>query len=225
MSMYVEVNDIAKSFPDPGKSPRTVLGGISLGLKAGAAALIDGPSGSGKSTLLNILSGLLLPDRGTVRIGDTRLESLSEPRRDRFRAAHIGYIFQTFNLLAPLTVLENLTLPARLSGLCDRELAQRATQLLTRFGLGDHLHKPPYQLSVGQRQRVAVARAMMHRPGLILADEPTANLDDRSAGAVIQALCDLKDAGVTLVIASHDPRLRDISFDVRLDLGESEVSR
>ncbi len=224
MQGTIELHAVSKSYRDPGGQSRAVLDTVSLHIPTGGNALIDGPSGAGKSTLLNLLSGLVLPDSGEVKIGEVEVSALSESRRDRFRAQHVGYIFQSFNLISPLSILENLTLPMYLNGSANKPLEDRARDILDRFGLLDHAHKHPYQLSVGQRQRVAVARAILHRPAVLLADEPTASLDAASAQAVIGAIRELQESGATLVVATHDPALKELDFGVTLDLSAKEVT-
>jgi putative ABC transport system ATP-binding protein len=177
-----------------------------------SVTVLEGRSGSGKSTLLNVIAGLYRPDRGEVVVGDARLHAMGESARDRFRARHVGYVFQTFNLLSPLSAVENLTVPLALAGQAERDSERRAREILGELGLADEMHKRPYELSVGQRQRVAVARAVLRSPAVLLADEPTANLDAESTAAVITAIKGLVDAGATLVMATHDPLLRQ-AFD------------
>ncbi len=204
MGMAVQLAAVSKRFKRPDGSEHCVLNGIDLSCPAGETIILEGLSGSGKSTLLNLIAGLFLPDEGRVHIGTERIDQLSETRRDRFRAENIGYVFQTFNLLSPLTALENLVVPARLTGRETNQIGPRAEEILTELGLREHLDKRPYELSVGQRQRVAVARAVLNRPQLLLADEPTANLDAHSAAAVVTAMVALRQRGTTLVIATHD---------------------
>ncbi len=222
MNGCIELKKISKAFAEPSGGLQTVLKDISLDIKSGQSILIQGPSGAGKSTLLNILSGLILPDSGSVTLGDTLISSLSENGRDRFRALHIGYIFQSFNLISPLSVLENLVLPARLNKTANSNIEQEAKKILTSFGLSSHLNKKPYQLSVGQRQRVSAARAILQKPAILLADEPTASLDGDSAGKVIEAIEDLKKQGTTLVMATHDQALKQIGYNQTIDLAKQE---
>jgi putative ABC transport system ATP-binding protein len=205
--MKVELNNVVKRFTGRRGQPVTVLDGISLSCPAGGATILKGRSGSGKSTLLNLIAGLFAPDSGWILVGETRLDGLTESRRDRFRAANVGYVFQTFNLLSPLTAVENLVIPAALAGYAGSGSEARAREILTELGLGAELDKHPYELSVGQRQRVAVARAVLKQPAILLADEPTANLDEQSAAAVIAAIGDLVAKGATLIVATHDPLL------------------
>lgn len=224
MGEGLSLRSVRKTFQGLYGQAQLVLDGLDVELEAGGLALLDGPSGAGKSTLLNIVAGLILPDSGSVTLGATTLSALSEARRDRFRAAHIGYIFQSFNLLSPLSVIENLTVPLRLAGMKDPTLDARARATLERLGLAAHIGKRPYELSVGQRQRVAVARALLMRPALLLADEPTASLDAASAREVRSALLELHAAGTLLLIATHDPELKSLPYDLVLSLGAKEVA-
>jgi putative ABC transport system ATP-binding protein len=189
-----------------GAERRTALEVGRLALERGAHLCLVGRSGSGKTTLLNVLCGVLLPTRGRVLLDDTDLFSLSEPARDALRARSIGCIFQTFNLLDGLTALENLTLAQRFAGISAVQARRRADELLELLGLRDRAGARPTELSVGEQQRVAIARAVSKSPGLVLADEPTASLDDANADAAIELLL-ATCAGSTLVVVSHDARL------------------
>jgi len=206
--MRIELKGVDKRFSGRDGASVTVLDDLSLTCPAGSVTVLDGRSGSGKSTLLNVIAGLLRPDRGEVTVGDVRLHAMGESARDRFRAAHVGYVFQTFNLLSPLSAVENLTVPLALAGQAERDTEPRAREILGELGLAEEMDKRPYELSVGQRQRVAVARAVLRRPRVLLADEPTANLDAESTAAVIAALETMVGTGATLVMATHDPLLR-----------------
>ncbi|MBW2277693.1 MAG: ABC transporter ATP-binding protein [Deltaproteobacteria bacterium] len=206
--MNISLKSVTKRFSGRSGEPVTVLDELTLGCTSGSVTVIDGRSGSGKSTLLNVIAGLYRPDSGEVIVGDARLHALGESARDRFRAEHVGYVFQTFNLLSPLNAVENLTVPLALAGQAEHDSEPRARQILDELGLAEEMDKRPYELSVGQRQRVAVARAVLRRPSVLLADEPTANLDADSTAAVIAALEGMVDAGATLVMATHDPLLR-----------------
>jgi putative ABC transport system ATP-binding protein len=185
-------------------------------------------SGSGKTTLLNILAGLLTPTRGEVHLDETALFRLSEAGRDRFRAQHVGYVFQNHNLLNALTALENVIMPMMFAAkLPPQQRRPRARRLLEVIGLGDAANRHPAQLSAGQRMRVAVARALANRPEIMLADEPTAALDQDSAHVVmdlIQQTC--REEGASLLVASHDPALA-CRFDavVHLRAGSIEATR
>ncbi len=224
MGVDLLVRKLCKGFVTDDGSRQTVLDGIDLEAEAGWTVRLEGPSGAGKSTFLNLLSGLLPPDSGEVVIGGEPVHAYSESRRDRFRAETVGYVFQSFNLLSPLTVLENLTLPATLAGRGRAIERGEALEVLERLGLAGQENKRPYHLSVGQRQRVAVARALLLRPKLLLADEPTASLDAHSGRKVAEALLEIRKQGTTLVLATHDPMLMDFEAEARLDLGGKEAT-
>jgi putative ABC transport system ATP-binding protein len=181
--------------------------GIDLNLGAGEYVAVMGPSGSGKSTLLNILGLLDRPDAGTYALGGIETTTLSEERRAALRRDRIGFIFQSFHLIPRLTAAENVELPLTLAGVAPRERRERVAQSLDALGLTPRAHHRPDQLSGGQRQRVAIARATVMAPGLILADEPTGNLDRASGEEVIRALEGLNARGLTLVLVTHDPQL------------------
>ncbi|GID29239.1 ABC transporter ATP-binding protein [Paractinoplanes brasiliensis] len=180
---------------------------VSLTVKPGDSVAVLGPSGSGKSTLLNLIAGLDRPDEGTVTVAGTRVETLGEAASARFRRAHIGLVFQFFNLLDDLTVLDNVLLPAQLAGGSRKQAHDRATGLLHSLGIARHADAYPGRLSGGERQRVAVARALVNRPALLLADEPTGALDTASGDDVRRLLNDLHDSGQTIVLVTHDLRL------------------
>jgi putative ABC transport system ATP-binding protein len=183
------------------------LDDVTLGVAAGEVAAIMGPSGSGKSTLLNLIAGLDRPTTGTVTVAGQRIDALSETALARFRARHIGIIFQFFNLLDDLTVTDNVLLPAQLAGASRRQAGARAAELLERMGLTRHRNAYPARLSGGQRQRVAIARALVNSPELLLADEPTGALDTAAGLEIGRLLWDLNAAGQTLVLITHDPAL------------------
>jgi putative ABC transport system ATP-binding protein len=185
------------------------LDNVSLTVAAGEVVAVMGPSGSGKSTLLNLIAGLDRPDKnkGTVTVAGQRIDTLGETALARFRARHVGIIFQFFNLLDDLTVLDNVLLPAQLAGASKRAAHTRATELLGRMGLGDHREQYPARLSGGQRQRVAIARALVNSPELLLADEPTGALDTATSQEIGDLLRELNQGGQTLVLVTHDPAL------------------
>jgi putative ABC transport system ATP-binding protein len=183
----------------------TVLRDITFELEPGAFLAIVGPSGSGKSTLLGLLAGLDRPRQGRVWLDGQDLGSLSEDERARVRADKVGFVFQSFHLIPTLTARENVQVPLELQG---RDPAGRAEELLGRVGLGDRAHHYPAQLSGGEQQRVAVARAFSHRPRILFADEPTGNLDASTGATVIDLLTELnRETGTTLVLVTHDPEL------------------
>jgi len=181
---------------------------VDAAVRAGERVAILGPSGSGKSTLLNLVSGIDLPDEGTVRIGGTDLTALSEHERTLFRRHRVGFVFQSYNLLPTLTVLENLLLPVELKGAVLPRDEARAAELLARVGLEDRADAFPDRLSGGEQQRVALARALVHEPTLVLADEPTGNLDEDTGRRVADLLDELVVAHRrTLVVVTHSREL------------------
>ena len=195
------VTDLCKSFVSPDGERVEVVRVPEFRLGAGEQLVLKGESGSGKTTFLNLIAGILAADSGTVEIDGVNLAALSEPRRDRLRAEKLGYIFQTFNLLQGYTAIENVALGMSFGPGVDRA---RARALLERMGLGKHLHHFPRQLSTGQQQRVAVARALANKPHLVLADEPTGNLDRRRAQEslhLIREAC--SENGAALLLVSH----------------------
>jgi putative ABC transport system ATP-binding protein len=214
-SPALSVRDLVKGYPAPAGGRVEVLRIPVLELQAGQQVALRGESGLGKTTLLHLVAGILEPDSGQVVVGGTPVTGQSEAQRDRFRAEHLGYIFQTFNLLQGLTALENVVL-----GLAFGKGADKAAGLaaLERVGLADRADYFPRQLSTGQQQRVAVARALANRPCLILADEPTGNLDASHGRKVIDLLRQAAaDLGSALLVASHDPQVLE-AFEEVLDL-------
>ena len=185
------------------------LADVSIGVAAGEVVAVMGPSGSGKSTLLNLVAGLDKPTTGTVTVAGRRIDALGEGALARFRARHVGIIFQFFNLLDDLTVEDNVLLPAQLAGASRRQARARAqaAELLERMGIGEHRDDYPARLSGGQRQRVAIARALVNSPELLLADEPTGALDTASGLEIGRLLRELNAGGQTLVLVTHDPAL------------------
>lgn len=189
-----------------GQETLTILEGIDLQVNSGETVALVGASGSGKSTLLGLLAGLDLPSVGSISILGQSLTELDEEGRAKLRAEQIGFVFQSFLLLPTMTTLENVMLPAELRGETDCE--PRARALLESVGLGDRLHHLPPRLSGGEQQRVAIARAFMTRPRLLLADEPTGNLDSKTGEKVIELLFALnREHGTTLVVVTHDREL------------------
>ncbi|WP_313339256.1 ABC transporter ATP-binding protein [Stutzerimonas nitrititolerans] len=183
-----------------------ILDDLSLSLDQGDSLAIVGTSGSGKSTLLGLLAGLDLPSSGEVRLAGHLLGALNEDERARVRAEHVGFVFQSFQLLDSLNALENVMLPLELHGRGDAQ--QRARDLLERVGLGARLHHYPRQLSGGEQQRVAVARAFAAEPDVLFADEPTGNLDSHTGANITELLFELnRERGTTLVLVTHDERL------------------
>lgn len=197
----VRLSALRKYFLE-GDRRRTVLDGIDATFAESELVVLMGRSGSGKSTLLNLISGIDLPSSGNVSIGSAVLTTMSERERTLFRRRNVGFVFQSFNLISTLTVLENLLLPMELNG---RSAPEEAYGLLERVGLRDRAGSYPDRLSGGERQRVAIARALAHHPLLILADEPTGNLDFDTGAAVMSLLEALvREQGTTMIVATHD---------------------
>lgn len=180
------------------------LNHVDLSIENGAFVAITGPSGSGKSTLANIIGGLDRPTSGTVTVDGQDLSKMKDGALSSFRNKAIGFVFQSFNLKNDSTALENVMLPLIFAGMSRKQRKTRAAECLDRVGMGDRLRHLPNQLSGGQRQRVAIARALANQPGLIIADEPTGNLDSVRGGEVIEMLTDLNRGGITLLVITHD---------------------
>jgi putative ABC transport system ATP-binding protein len=216
----LEVRDVSKSYPTA-QGPVSVLRGVSLGLAAGRSLALTGESGSGKSTLLHLVAGLDAVDSGTIRVGEAEVTALADTGRARLRRAAIGLVFQQFNLIPSLDVAANLAFQARLAGRLDRGWQAELTR---RLGLGGLVARYPEQLSGGQLQRVAIGRALAARPGLILADEPTGNLDEATGDAVISLLLELVAAtGASLLLVTHSTRLAALA-DARVTLHDGRLT-
>jgi putative ABC transport system ATP-binding protein len=191
-----------------GERTRTILDRVDLDVQEGEFFVILGKSGSGKSTLLNLISGIDKSDAGAIEIDGNDITRLSEYEQTLFRRDHIGIIFQFFNLIPTLTVLENITLPMELRGDNKAQAEVRGQQLLRRVGLANRADTFPDRLSGGEQQRIAIARALISEPSIIIADEPTGNLDEETGRAVLQLLLELtRDAGRTLIMATHNPEI------------------
>ncbi len=204
----IQLERVTKRFE--GRTRVTALDDISLTIRQGEMAAIVGPSGSGKSTLLNLIGGLDRSTQGDVRIGGESLTSLSDDALTRVRREKVGFIFQFFNLLPSLTSLENVALPLHLRGWSKAKVKERARELLQRVHLGDRLEHLPEELSGGQRQRVAIARALSGNPSILLADEPTGNLDSCTGNEILTLIRELHDAlGATVVVVTHDTHVAD----------------
>ena len=203
----VQLEGVQKVFQE-GEIERTVLNQVSFTFNPGEFVVLLGHSGSGKSTLLNLISGIDQPSAGTVRINGLAITELDERSRTLFRRDHIGFVFQFFNLIPTLTVLENVTLPQELAGKSPQACQREALRLLHEVGLKDRQDTFPEKLSGGQQQRVAIARALVQKPQLVLADEPTGNLDEETGKRVLQRLLSLtRDARKTLIMATHNPEI------------------
>jgi len=211
----VAAQDVAKVY-QLGKTEVHALRHVDLTVERGEFLSIAGPSGSGKTTLLNLIGGVDVPSSGTVRVDGEDTSKLSERALTRLRLDHIGFIFQTFNLVAVLTVFQNVQ-----GSMTSDERRRRVNELLEAVGLADHSRHRPSELSGGQRQRVAVARALVARPPLVLADEPTANLDSRTGGTIIDLMREMnRRDGTTFIFSTHDPKvMAHASAIVRLEDG------
>jgi len=202
----LDLRELRKSFPSTDGAPLEVIRLRRFELGAGEQTALVGQSGSGKSTLLNLIAGILLPDEGEILVDGTDLTQLSEVARDRFRAANIGYVFQSFNLLQGFSALENVLLGQMFGG--GNGGTGRAVELLNKVGLGHRLHHKPRALSVGEQQRVAIARALINAPPLVLADEPTGSLDSKNGAAVLELLQRIcADGKNALLLVTHDPQV------------------
>ena len=200
------VTDLVVEFVHDGYAIRP-LDGLTFEAKAGELVVLLGPSGCGKTTLLSCLGGILTPTSGSILMGDTDVTAMKGKRLDAYRRDEIGFVFQAFNLIPSLTARENIAVPLTLTGHSRKESFERADELLEQVGLGDRGDHLPSKLSGGQMQRVAVARGLGHNPPLLLADEPTANLDHIQAEAIIRVLQGLRDDGRMIVVSTHDSRL------------------
>jgi lipoprotein-releasing system ATP-binding protein len=218
----LRVSDLYKDYPTPA-DPLIVLRGVSLTMRPGESLAIVGPSGSGKSTLLNILGTLDRPSSGTVMIGDVNPFALPPADLARFRAERIGFVFQDHHLLPQCTAIENVLLPRLALGRVRGEDAERAQYLLGKVGVASRSNHRPGELSGGERQRVAVARALMNRPSLVLADEPTGNLDAVSSEAVGELLAEVtREAAAILIVVTHSAALAR-GFDRRMRMSGNEL--
>jgi putative ABC transport system ATP-binding protein len=204
MDNLVQLIDVTKRYDHDGTP---ALHRVSLAVAPGEALAVMGPSGSGKSTLLNLIAGLDRPTGGEVSVGGDRVDQLSETGLARFRRRRVGMIFQFFNLLDDMTVLDNILLPAQLAGLAAARARTRAGELLEALRIAKHADAYPARLSGGERQRVAIARALVNRPALLLADEPTGALDTATGEEIGELLLDLNQSGQTLIVVTHNPDL------------------
>lgn len=203
----VSIRNLNKHFSEGGRD-RVVIDSLDHDFVSGEFTILLGRSGSGKSTLLNLISGIEIPNSGDISIDGASITAMTDKQRTLFRRDNIGFIFQFFNLIPTLTVLENITLPSELAGRKQKEVEKTAMALLERVGLADRRDTFPDKLSGGEQQRVAIARALAHDPMLVLADEPTGNLDEDTGERVMALLLDLtREAGKTLIMATHSPEV------------------
>jgi putative ABC transport system ATP-binding protein len=204
----ITVENVTKTFrAGRGREEVHALEGVSLGVREGEIVSIVGPSGSGKSTLLFAIGGLSAPTSGDVRLAGRSVYALDAASRAALRRTDVGFVFQTFNLVPYLECLENVALPAQLAGRSRAEALAAARAMLDRLGLSERAHHLPAELSVGERQRVGIGRALVNGPKVLLADEPTGNLDPALASSVLDLLLELRGGGQTIVMVTHDPRL------------------
>ncbi|WP_346962551.1 ABC transporter ATP-binding protein [Clostridium sp.] len=199
----INIKNISKIY-NIGSEKLTVLDDVSLNIEKGEFVAIVGPSGSGKSTLMNMIGGLDSPSRGEVIIEGEDISKFKDKRMAKFRNEKIGFVFQSFNLESTLTALENVMMPLMIAGVSDKEMKGKAKSVLEALGIGDRMKHKPTELSGGQRQRVSIARALVNDPKIILADEPTGNLDSKSGAAAMDMLTNFKKKGYTIVMVTHN---------------------
>ena len=204
--------------------PVHALNGVSLTIPSGSFTAVMGPSGSGKSTLMNLLGCLDTPTDGHVEFGETRISTLNDAERAALRGTEIGFVFQTFNLMPRLTAAENVSLPLVFNHDVDADRHERAEHLLQRVGLGDRLDHNPNELSGGQRQRVAIARALANDPTLVLADEPTGNLDTETGDEIMDLFLDLHAEGTTILMVTHERSIAEYAARI-VHLLDGEIER
>ncbi|MEN3007696.1 ABC transporter ATP-binding protein [Pseudothermotoga sp.] len=204
MAEIIRVENVRKIYR-MGDNEVRALDGVSLTVEEGEFLIVMGPSGSGKSTLLHVIGCLDKPDDGEIYIDSTPVSKLNDNQLARIRNKMIGFVFQQFNLLPRLTALENVELPMIYAGVPRQLRRNRAKELLELVGLGDRMHHKPTQLSGGQMQRVAIARALANKPAVLLADEPTGNLDSKSGEEILKIFSDLNNEGQTIIVVTHDP--------------------
>ena len=221
--VVVQLRDVEKIY-HMGKQEVRALAGISVSIRRGSFWAIMGPSGSGKSTMLNLLGCLDRPTAGTYLLDGQEIAVLNDDALSEFRLRHLGFIFQNFNLIPQLTVRENIELPLYYLGWDERASAQRAVDLANELGLGDRLLHKPTELSGGQQQRVAIARALANDPSILLADEPTGNLDSTTGQQILNSLLQLNRQGKTILIVTHDPDIADYAT-YRLHLRDGLIEK
>jgi len=219
----IALEDVRKTY-QVGDQEIHALAGIDLEIAEQEFVSIIGPSGSGKSTLMHLLGCLDTPSTGHLRVCGTDLSRASSDQLAETRNREIGFVFQSFNLLPKLTVLQNVELPMIYAGISKSERRERCLELIERVGLGERVRNRPMQLSGGQCQRVAIARALANNPKVILADEPTGNLDSATGKAVLEMMHELHDSGRTIILVTHDPRIAEISPRV-IELKDGRVER
>ena len=218
------VEEVTRTF-GRGRTATRALRGVSFTVRTGQLVALRGRSGSGKTTLLNIVGGLDLPDGGRVRVADRDVTAMSEPERMELRRSSVAFIFQSFGLIPILSAAENVGVPLRIAGVAPREREERVRLMLDIVGLGEHAKQRPGELSGGQQQRVAIARALAGRPQVLLADEPTGQLDSETAKQIMRLLRTVvAGEGITVLVATHDPALLDLADEV-LGLDDGRLTR
>jgi putative ABC transport system ATP-binding protein len=203
---FIRIDGLKKHYQMGGTTVHA-LDGVDLEIEAKTFTVVMGPSGSGKSTLLYLLGGLDRATTGEISVDGQRLDEMDENTLAHFRRRTMGFVFQSFNLIASMSALDNVAFPMQFAGVTAAQRSDRARHLLEQVGLGDRAQHRPTELSGGQQQRVAIARALVNNPSLILTDEPTGNLDTSSGAAVMQVLSDLHQSGRTVLVVTHDPRM------------------
>jgi putative ABC transport system ATP-binding protein len=221
MDALIRLEEVTKRY-DSDAAP--AVDGVSMQIAPGESVAVMGPSGSGKSTLLNMIAGLDRPTSGTITVAGQRIDRLSETGLARFRRLQAGMIFQFFNLLDDLTVLDNVLLPAQLAGMPRRKAQSRAEELLEALRIGQYRQVYPARLSGGERQRVAIARALVNRPAILLADEPTGALDSANGEEIGALLLDLNRSGQTLVLVTHNPDLAARYTSRTIELADGRIT-
>ena len=222
--ILIEAHDVERAYTT-GDTTVYALRGITLSIARGEYVSLMGPSGSGKTTFFNMIGALDFPTAGTIRLGGRNMKELTQSELAYLRCVNIGYIFQNYNLIEVLTAEQNVMLPMRLAGKSEADAARRAAELCQRVGIGHRLHHLPTELSGGQQQRVAIARSLANDPSLILADEPTGNLDSKTGLEIVNLLAELsRERGVTVVSATHDHRMLAVSDRV-VHLRDGRVER
>lgn len=200
----IEIKGVSRIYK-MGKESLSVLNNVNLTINKGEFVGIVGPSGSGKSTLMNLIGCLDKPSCGTISINGENISTFKDNKMSKFRNKEIGFVFQSFNLESTLTALENVMLPLMFAGISTKERKKLATKALNAVGLGDRLNHKPTEMSGGQRQRVSIARALVNKPNIILADEPTGNLDTKTGHTIMNLLGDLNKQGYTIIMVTHNP--------------------
>jgi len=223
LNPIIRIRELNKVF-EMGETKVQALKEINLEIAQGSFTVIMGPSGSGKSTLLYLIGGLDWATAGTIEVGGEEIEKMDENALAIYRRTKVGFVFQSFNLISSMPSVENVAFPLRFARVAKRERKEKSMELLESLGMSDRSTHKPAELSGGQQQRVAIARALVNDPPLILADEPTGNLDSATGLSIMQLLSDLNHAGKTVIVVTHDPRMRQFATDMVYLLDGSVVS-